>query len=122
MNTAFCIDLDTKIWIATAILPVILFSWIKNLDHLAPLSALANICILLGLCIIFYDEIFRFVTHGSTKAAVRTSTLKPYGSVLPIALFFGNAIFSFEAIGAVRTSNFMHIIIINYRYYLLKTK
>lgn len=112
MSTTFCIDLDTKIWIATAILPIILFSWIKNLDHLAPLSALANICILLGLCVIFYDEIFHVFTHGSTKAAVRTSTLKPYGTVIKTALFFGNAIFSFEAIGAVRNSNFMHIIIL----------
>lgn len=111
MSTTFCIDFDTKIWIATAILPVIIFSWIKNLDHLAPLSALANICILLGLCVIFYDEIFHLFTNGSTKAAVRTSKLRPYGSsVIKTALFFGNAIFSFEAIGAVRNSNFMHII------------
>ena len=101
MSQTYCIDWSIKAWIAIIILPIILFSWIRNLDNLAPLSTLANICILVGLAVILYDEIYRLVTNGSSAAAVETGTVDSYGTIQPLALFFGTAIFSFEGIGVV---------------------
>ena len=99
MSQTYCIDWSIKAWIAIIILPIILFSWIRNLDNLAPLSTLANICILVGLAVILYDEIYRLVTNGSSAVPVASGTVK--NIVLSLALFFGNAIFAFEGIGVV---------------------
>ena len=100
---AFCVDISNKAAIAIFTLPVVLLSWIRNLDHLAPLSFLANVAIITGLVFIFYDEAYHFYTkkaavlHGGNK-------LIKIGSILTVSLFFGAAIFSFESIGIVRIS------------------
>ena len=97
--------------------PVILFSWIQNLDHLSPLSAVANLCLLTGIVVILYDEVDQMVTckaafqHNTTLCAPSHSPAQPRDPLfsllspaefgLPLALFFGSVAFTYEAIGIV---------------------
>ena len=103
MEEAFCISLDKKAWIAVMIIPLIVFNWIRNLDNLASLSMLANFCILFGLAVIFSDVIYHFVIDGDKEAAIKKSDhdVKPFGSALSLALFFGNVVYAYEGIGVV---------------------
>lgn len=98
----YCVEIDFRIWILIILIPVILFSWIRNLDNLASLSMLANICIFLGMIIIFYDEIDKLIIRGVHEAAVKSGNLSKTGSALNLAMFFGTAVFAYEAIGVVR--------------------
>ena len=59
--SAFGVQLGTRPWIAIIILPIIVFCWIRNLEDLTPFSTVANICILLSLAIILYQEIYAFM-------------------------------------------------------------
>jgi proton-coupled amino acid transporter len=111
MNEVYCVNLDHRAWMAIATVPLVFFSWIKNLDHLASLSALANICIICGLAIIIYDEIYLFATGSAAvmsqhlnltdTSAATSHQLNLIGTPQGTALFFGNALFSYEAIGIV---------------------
>ncbi len=94
-------NVDFRLWVLVILLPIILFSWIRNLDSLASLSALANVCILVGLVLVFYDEITKLVAHGTHEAAVKHGELKGTGKLLSLAMFFGTAVFAYEAIGVV---------------------
>ena len=58
---AFDVRLDRHIWIAILILPMVVLSWIRNLDELASLSMVANLCIGSALLIIVYAEINSFM-------------------------------------------------------------
>ena len=58
---AFGIHIDRHGWIAILILPMVVLSWIRNLDELASLSMVANICIGCALLIILYEEINSFM-------------------------------------------------------------
>lgn len=94
------VELDTRVWIAILIPLVTVFCWIKNLDSLAPLSTVANLCILFGLGVILYDIIHLMeerkaavFEHPGVKQAIVTST--------SLAVFFGNAIYAYEGIGVV---------------------
>ena len=99
--TAFDIYLSDQVWIAILILPLILFTWIRNLDTLAIFSTIANLCIVFSLGVIFYEEIYRFTTdYPPEKAAVRTETF-PLISLGALPLFFGTAVYAYEGIGAV---------------------
>ena len=93
--------MDYRIWVVVLLVPVIIFSWIRNLDTLASLSGLANICILSGLLIIAYDEISKLIANGPHEAAVKEGQLKSTGPALRLAMFFGTAVFAYEAIGVV---------------------
>ena len=98
--TAFDIYLSDQVWIAILILPLILFTWIRNLDTLAIFSTIANLCIVFSLGVIFYEEIYRFTTdYPPEKAAVRTETF-PLISLGALPLFFGTAVYAYEGIGA----------------------
>ena len=103
MEEAFCISLKKEAWIAVMIVPLVVFNWIRNLDNLASLSMLANVCILFGLAVIFSDVIYHFVIDGDKEAAIKKSDhdVKPFGSALPLALFFGNVVYAYEGIGLV---------------------
>jgi len=96
-------ELDSRLWILILLPLVIVFSWIRNFDALAPLATVANICILFGLGAITFD-IFHLMDEK--KAAVyKPSGVKMVevaGTALPV--FFGNAIYAFEGIGVVRYS------------------
>ena len=97
--TACGVDFSTQVWIVILIPLIVIFCWIRNLDSLAPLAAVANICIIFGLAVILYDC---FYLIGEHKAAVNTSgvdTVILGGTAIP--LFFGNAVYAFEGIGVV---------------------
>ena len=59
---------------------------------------LANLCILFGLTI--YDEISRFV-DGRAEIVKPHPQLDSFGTAEKLALFFGNSLFLYEAIGVV---------------------
>ena len=95
------VHLSTQVWIVILIPLVVVFCWIRNLDSLAPLATVANICIIFGLSVILYDC---FYLVGERKAAVSTSGVDAAilgGTAIP--LFFGNAVYAFEGIGVVKT-------------------
>ena len=61
---AFHVDFgkcNPQIWIAILVVPIVVLSWIRNLDELSSFSMVANICILIALVIIFFDEVNAFV-------------------------------------------------------------
>ena len=104
MLETYCIDFGgvdsetaVKYWIVIIVGPMIVFSWIRNLDNLAPLSMFANLCILVGLAMIVYAEVRKFVQSDAT---VETGKLEIW-HMSDLPLFFGNAVFSFEGIGVV---------------------
>lgn len=99
--TAFDVQLSDQVWIAILILPLIFFTWIRNLDTLAIFSAIANLCIVFSLVVIFYEEVYRFTTdYPPEKAAVRTESF-PLFTLGSLPLFFGTAVYAYEGIGAV---------------------
>ena len=110
MSDIFCADLNFRLWVLIILVPIILFSWIRNLDTLASLSFLANICILLGLVIIGYDELYKLVTNGKHEAAVKEGNLDSTGGPLKLAMFFGTAVFAFEAIGVVSCACYLRML------------
>ena len=80
---------------------VIVASWIRNLDELANLSTVANMCILFSLIVILYDELDQFITSTpDNKAAVRTGDVE-LALYKTLPLFFGSVAFAFEGIGVV---------------------
>eukprot|EP00731_Ephydatia_muelleri_P037349 Em0447g4a len=97
--TAFDIHIDCRVWMVILLAPVILFSWIRNLDTLASFSSIANVCIVFSLFVILYEELYRFTTSNEVdKAAVRTVSL-PYITPATLPLFFGTAVYAYEGIG-----------------------
>lgn len=103
MNVVYCIDLDHRIWSAILIPIITIFSWIRNLDNLAPLSLVANVGIFFGIFVITCDELYKLSTHGEDQAVITkdSSQLNASTSFLKTCLFFGNAIYTFEGIGVV---------------------
>lgn len=111
---------------------VIIFTWIRTLDALAPFSFIANIGLVVGIgSILFYlvDKMVEkeaAIFHGSStsqkNAMLHAATLSMTG--LPI--FFGNVLFTFEAIGLVSYSNVSNpcsmTCTVCCRYFRLKTK
>ena len=61
----FCVtynvNLGERAWIGVLILPIVFLSWIRNLNELASFSMVANVCILITLVIILYEEINSFM-------------------------------------------------------------
>ncbi|KAH8291680.1 hypothetical protein KR018_005293, partial [Drosophila ironensis] len=90
---AYEIDLDVRLVMLMALLPVLLSSLITNLKWLTPVSLFANICMILGLAITLYYAL----KDGLPEIGERA--LWTNGSQL--ALFFGTAIFAFEGIALV---------------------
>ena len=92
--------LPVRIWIVIMLPIVTVFTWVRNLDTLAPLSFVGNISLAFGLGSILYyianrmaeKEAAVFDTDG-TQAAIFSMTGLP--------VFFGNALFTYEAIGMV---------------------
>lgn len=105
MFMAFGLDLSETQWIAILILPVVVFSWIRDLDQLSYFSMLANLAILFSLGVIFYDEIYRLTTsNASYQAQIRTTNLPESTGAISVATFLGSAVFAFEGIGVVSSS------------------
>ena len=61
----FCVTYDLNLgqraWIGILIPPMVVLSWIRNLNELASFSMVANVCILVTLIIILYEEITSFM-------------------------------------------------------------
>ncbi|KAH8373205.1 hypothetical protein KR009_002099, partial [Drosophila setifemur] len=90
---AYDIDIDIRLVMLIALLPVLLSSLITNLKWLTPVSLFANVCMILGLAITLYYAL----KDGLPEVGERA--LWTNGSQL--ALFFGTAIFAFEGIALV---------------------
>ncbi|VVC39501.1 Amino acid transporter, transmembrane domain [Cinara cedri] len=86
------IPLDVHVSILITMVPIMISSLIRNLKFIARLSAIANMCMLVGLFVILY-----YCANGlpplSTRAAVAHWTSIP--------LYFGTSIFAFEGISLV---------------------
>ena len=95
-------SLRKEVAIAIFVPLVIVATWIRNLDELAPLSTIANICIAFSLLVIVYDEMERFLTdREDIKAAVRVPGGVKLATYQTLPLFFGGVAFAFEGIGVV---------------------
>jgi len=77
--------------------PIMISSLIRSLKFIARLSAVANICMLVGLVVILYYCTIDLPPLSSRSAIAHWTT---------IPLFFGTSIFSFEGISLV---NFAYI-------------
>ena len=102
MNEAFGLDWHESKLIAILILPVVIFSWIRDLDQLSYYSMMANLTLLFSLFVIFYDEIYRLVSPSHTYTAqIKTSVLPSVRGPVFVATFLGSAVYAFEGIGVV---------------------
>ena len=95
------LELPVRIWIVIMLPIVTVFTWVRNLDTLAPLSSVGNIGLAFGLGSILYYITDKMVKRNAavfhddeTQAAILSMTGLP--------VFFGNALFTYEAIGMVQ--------------------
>ncbi|CAD7090733.1 unnamed protein product [Hermetia illucens] len=87
------LNIDVQIVMVIAFLPILLPSLITNLKYLAPISALANVFLAIGVVITMYYA-FKDGLPSPSERAYYT----PWNQ---LALFFGTAIFAFEGIALV---------------------
>ncbi|EDV24991.1 expressed hypothetical protein [Trichoplax adhaerens] len=80
---------DVRIWILLLVPPLIIFSYIRSLDILAYFSFFANICLVIGL-IIIYQYIFQGIHHIEKLPLIASP------NVIPLSI--GAIIFAFEGI------------------------
>ena len=94
------LELPIRVWIAIMLPIVTIFTWIRDLDTLAPLSFVGNIGLVFGLGSILYYVINKM---AEKRAAIFDDTeIQPaILSMSGLPLFFGNALFTYEAIGMV---------------------
>lgn len=92
---SYGIFLESSVLMTAVLVPILLISLITNLKYLAPCSAIANVSILSGIGIVFY-----YSSMDLPSPAIRTQV----GNIDNIPLFFGTAVFAFEAIGLVGCS------------------
>lgn len=102
LDDVYGVSLNKEVVIAIFVPLVVMATWIRNLDELAPFSTIANICIAFSLLVILYDEIEKFVTkQEDDKAAVRVHDGVELATYKTLPLFFGGVAFAFEGIGVV---------------------
>lgn len=102
LEDVYGVHLNKEVVIAIFVPLVIVATWIRNLDELAPLSTIANICIAFSLLVILYDELDMFITsRPDTRAAVRDPGAIQLATYKTLPLFFGSVAFAFEGIGVV---------------------
>jgi len=86
------IQLDVHISILISMVPIMISSLIRSLKFIARLSAIANMCMLVGLVVILYYCTIDLPPLSSRSAIAHWTT---------IPLYFGTSIFSFEGISLV---------------------
>ncbi|XP_015365106.1 PREDICTED: proton-coupled amino acid transporter 2-like isoform X2 [Diuraphis noxia] len=86
------IQLDVHVSILITMVPVMISSLIRSLKFIARLSAIANMCMLVGLVVILYYCSIDLPPLSSRAAVAHWTT---------IPLYFGTSIFSFEGISLV---------------------
>ncbi|XP_060064424.1 proton-coupled amino acid transporter 1-like [Ylistrum balloti] len=83
---------DVKIYLLVSAALLIPYCFVKNLKHLAPFSTFANLLVIVGLVIVF-QELVQGLPDVSSRPAITPVDKLP--------LYFGTAMFAFEAIGLV---------------------
>jgi proton-coupled amino acid transporter len=83
---------DVHLSILITMVPVLISSLIRNLKFIARLSALANVCMFVGIFVILY-----YCTIDLPPITSRT----PVAHWTTLPLFFGTSIFAFEGISLV---------------------
>ncbi|OWF52908.1 proton-coupled amino acid transporter 2-like [Mizuhopecten yessoensis] len=83
---------DVKVYLLVSAALLIPYCFVKNLKHLAPFSTFANLLVIVGLVIVF-QELVQGLPDVSTRPAILPVDKLP--------LYFGTAMFAFEAIGLV---------------------
>ncbi|XP_075163911.1 solute carrier family 36 member pathetic isoform X3 [Haematobia irritans] len=84
-------EMNSRLLIASFLIPLILLSWIPNLKYLAPVSMVANVFMGLGLGITFYYLV-------QDLPSIETRSYVSWGTM---PAFFSISIFAMEAIGVV---------------------
>lgn len=92
---------SSRILIVAVMLPLTLLTFVRNLDLLSPLSGIANMCMAFGLITIVYYCFAHLNLPKKDKFAGPIGELPLIAPVLQWPLFFGTALYSFEAIGVV---------------------
>lgn len=87
-------DNSTRIVIVIIVIPLILLTFVRNLDRLAPLSGIANLTLAFGLFVILY-YCYSHINSISTETPPMVAPVSKW------PLFFGTVVYSFEAIGMV---------------------
>ena len=92
-------DSDSRIRLTIIIiLPIfIIFSYIRSLKFLAPISSVANFCYLYAIIVILVFCFLTLAQQNGVGPDVLAFSIEP----LNYPLFFGNVIFAFEGIGSV---------------------
>lgn len=85
-------EINVQIAISCLLIPLILLAWVPNLKYLAPVSAVANVFMGVGLGITFYYLIMDAPPVSDRPMAV---------DITRIPAFFSIVIFAMEAIGVV---------------------
>ena len=98
LKEAYCVTLPEKLLVAIFIIPTVLFCWVQNINSLSPLSFVANVSIVIGLIVIFYDEVSYLATENTSSVQSHA-----VGNLMNISLFFGTTLYSLEGIGVVNT-------------------
>ena len=86
------VNLDPRIYMAAAAIPLIFLNWIRNLKWLAPVSLIGNALLMLSIGVVFFYSFQRLPP---------IDTIPAFGSWAGLPLFFGTAIYSFEGITLV---------------------
>lgn len=98
------LELSIRVWIVIILPFVVVFTWIRNLDTLAPLSFVGNIGLVFGLgSILFY-----IINKMAERKAIVSHDAEAHAAILSMTglpVFFGNALFTYEAIGMVPMIN-----------------
>lgn len=89
--TWFDLQLDLNVCILISIVPIMISSLIRSLKFIARLSAIANMCMLVGVVVILY--------YCSTGPSSSKTSAIAHWTTLP--LYFGTSIFAFEGISLV---------------------
>lgn len=92
MLSWYNIQLDVHVSILISMVPIMISSLIRSLKFIARLSAIANVCMLVGLIVILYYCTIDLPPLSSRSAIAHWTT---------IPLYFGTSIFSFEGISLV---------------------
>lgn len=85
-------EINAQMAIAALLIPLILLAWVPNLKYLAPVSAIANVFMGVGLGITFYYLVDDMPPVSDRPMAV---------DFMKIPSFFSIVIFAMEAIGVV---------------------
>uniref|UniRef100_A0A336M521 CSON009115 protein n=1 Tax=Culicoides sonorensis TaxID=179676 RepID=A0A336M521_CULSO len=85
-------EVNTQLAIAALLIPLILLAWVPNLKYLAPVSAVANVFMAVGLGITFY-----YLVDDAPPVSDRPMAVE----FMKIPSFFSIVIFAMEAIGVV---------------------